>query len=411
MKQSEHNIEQQRKKAMQKNKRFFDAIYILIMLLVPGLLSSQVVVGSGTADGSSLLEVKSNTGGVLLPRMTSAERDAIASPATGLLVFNLTTICLESNMGTPSSPDWTPVTCRTGAITGINCAGATVIGTLAIGQAATNVIATVPYTGGNSGVYSGQAVTSTGVTGLTATLPAGHFADGSGSVSFIITGTPSAVGTANFALNIGGQSCTLSASVSYSCKAKTDATTFSNFLCYNLGAANTNADPFTPSWEINGGYWQWGRLAQAAAGPTGPNAGDANGGAISGWSTTVAPNGSWADGSKTSNDPCPAGYRVPTRAQWEGVIANNIATNVGTSWTVSPANYSTGKKFGNELMLPAAGYRRASDGLLSDRGGYVSYWSSTELGTQSWNMWFQNNYVDMDTDLRSYGMVVRCIEE
>mgnify|MGYP000688673957 CR=1 FL=1 len=28
---------------MQKNKRFFDAIYILIMLLVPGLLSSQVV--------------------------------------------------------------------------------------------------------------------------------------------------------------------------------------------------------------------------------------------------------------------------------------------------------------------------------------------------------------------------------
>ncbi len=396
---------------MQKNKRFFDAIYILIMLLVPGLLSSQVVVGSGTADGSSLLEVKSNTGGVLLPRMTSAERDAIASPATGLLVFNLTTICLESNMGTPSSPDWTPVTCRTGAITGINCAGATVIGTLAIGQAATNVIATVPYTGGNSGVYSGQAVTSTGVTGLTATLPAGHFADGSGSVSFIITGTPSAVGTANFALNIGGQSCTLSASVSYSCKAKTDATTFSNFLCYNLGAANTNADPFTPSWEINGGYWQWGRLAQAAAGPTGPNAGDANGGAISGWSTTVAPNGSWADGSKTSNDPCPAGYRVPTRAQWEGVIANNIATNVGTSWTVSPANYSTGKKFGNELMLPAAGYRRASDGLLSDRGGYVSYWSSTELGTQSWNMWFQNNYVDMDTDLRSYGMVVRCIEE
>jgi hypothetical protein len=32
------------------------------------------------------------------------------------------------------------------------------------------------------------------------------------------------------------------------------------FDCYNLAAIGkvTGADPFTPSWELNGGYWQWG---------------------------------------------------------------------------------------------------------------------------------------------------------
>jgi hypothetical protein len=33
------------------------------------------------------------------------------------------------------------------------------------------------------------------------------------------------------------------------------------FDCYNLSAIGktTNDDPFTPSWRLIGGYWQWGR--------------------------------------------------------------------------------------------------------------------------------------------------------
>ena len=42
-------------------------------------------------DASAQLDVSANNKGVLVPRMTTGERLAIASPATGLLVFDTTT--------------------------------------------------------------------------------------------------------------------------------------------------------------------------------------------------------------------------------------------------------------------------------------------------------------------------------
>lgn len=40
------------------------------------------------ADAKAMLDISSNTKGVLIPRMTQAERDAIGTPPQGLLVFN-----------------------------------------------------------------------------------------------------------------------------------------------------------------------------------------------------------------------------------------------------------------------------------------------------------------------------------
>lgn len=42
-------------------------------------------------DASAALEIESTTGGLLLPRVTTVQRDAIASPTRGLLVENTTT--------------------------------------------------------------------------------------------------------------------------------------------------------------------------------------------------------------------------------------------------------------------------------------------------------------------------------
>jgi uncharacterized protein (TIGR02145 family) len=100
-----------------------------------------------------------------------------------------------------------------GTITALSCSTATNNGTLTQGVAAASVSSSVPYTGGNGGTYTAQTITSTGVTGLTATLAAGTLLSGAGSVTYTITGTPATSGTANFALNIGGQTCTLNRTV------------------------------------------------------------------------------------------------------------------------------------------------------------------------------------------------------
>lgn len=52
---------------------------------------SSVGIGTDTPDPSAALEVSSTSGGVLLPRMTTTERDAISSPTDGLVIYNTTT--------------------------------------------------------------------------------------------------------------------------------------------------------------------------------------------------------------------------------------------------------------------------------------------------------------------------------
>jgi uncharacterized protein (TIGR02145 family) len=381
---------------------------MVIVWLTPGSLFGQT-------EPSALLDLQSTEKGFLMPRMTQAQRDAIVTPAKGLQIYNTTTDCVDINFGSPAAPSWQALNCWQGVINALHCGSAVITDTLTVGVAAAGVSVQVPYTGGNGGPHNGQVVSSTGVSGLTATLAAGNFALGAGSLSYAIGGTAASVGTASFELSIGGQSCTLSLTVvSAPCWAKVSATDTLYFMCHNLGSANTSANPLSPSWEINGGYWQWGRLGQAAPGPSGPGSSEANEGSISGWNTTNAPNGSWQDGTKTGNDPCPTGYRVPTNAQWDAVLANNAQSIVGTWSTTSTnhTNYSAGRFFGPALMLPAAGYRFYTDGALFNRGYYGYYWSSTELGTGfAWGLLPGSGSAFTLYDDHRNGYSVRCAAE
>jgi hypothetical protein len=64
------------------------SLLLLSFLLIPLFVGAQVGIGTFDPDPSSLLELFSESKGLLVPRMTSAERDLIIAPAVGLLIYN-----------------------------------------------------------------------------------------------------------------------------------------------------------------------------------------------------------------------------------------------------------------------------------------------------------------------------------
>lgn len=71
---------------------FAGAVTCQSTLAVTGATTLTGTVGvGGAAAASALLTVTSTTKGFLPPRMTAAQRDAIASPAAGLVVYNTDT--------------------------------------------------------------------------------------------------------------------------------------------------------------------------------------------------------------------------------------------------------------------------------------------------------------------------------
>lgn len=59
-----------------------------------------VGIGGAPTDDSALLELISTTQGFLYPRMTTAQRDAISSPADGLTIYNTDTKSIDTYNGT-----------------------------------------------------------------------------------------------------------------------------------------------------------------------------------------------------------------------------------------------------------------------------------------------------------------------
>jgi hypothetical protein len=51
---------------------------------------NKIVIGTDASNASAVLDVNSNSKGVLMPKLTDSERDAILQPAEGLLIFNVT---------------------------------------------------------------------------------------------------------------------------------------------------------------------------------------------------------------------------------------------------------------------------------------------------------------------------------
>ncbi|MCX6304961.1 MAG: hypothetical protein NT040_08335 [Bacteroidetes bacterium] len=101
------------------------ALFLWICLITGTGAYSQVAISTdnSTPDNSAMLDVKSTSRGLLIPRMTTAERNVIESPADGLMIFNTTTRCYDTYNGITSA--WETIHClacplpgAAGAITG-----------------------------------------------------------------------------------------------------------------------------------------------------------------------------------------------------------------------------------------------------------------------------------------------------
>src|SRR5262245_31183432 len=63
---------------------------IITLFWIQFSFAQNVGINNPAPDASSLLDLTSTSKGLLVPRMTSAQRIAIPTPATGLLVYDAT---------------------------------------------------------------------------------------------------------------------------------------------------------------------------------------------------------------------------------------------------------------------------------------------------------------------------------
>jgi uncharacterized protein (TIGR02145 family) len=99
------------------------------------------------------------------------------------------------------------------------------------------------------------------------------------------------------------------------------------------------------------------------------------------------------------NNPCPQGFRLPTKTELEAEIS---------SWGVN--NNAVGA-FGSPLHLVVAGSRKYNDGTNNTLGSEGDYWSSTTYHTStSFYMYFSDN-AGTSVDRRAEGKSVRCIKD
>ena len=320
----------------------------------------------------------------------------------------------------------TPSTSSTGTITAIDCGNAIVTGVVKKGEPVTGVSVAILYTGGDGNAYGTQTISSTGVTGLTATLTAGTFTSSNGSLIYTISGTSTSAGIASFAISIGGKTCTLNVTVNDVTQNPTSG--------YGSNISDIDGNSYK---TVYIGTQQWMvenlKVTKYNDGTAIPNVtdntlwGNNTSGAWAYYNNDAANNAkygklyNWYAVSPTMNgnkNVCPTGWHVPTDAEWTVLIdylggasiAGSKMKEVGTtSWNSSNTDATNTSLF---TGLPG-GYRN-DIGYYYDIGGYGYWWSSTKASTD--DAWYRrlsdyDGVADRGNFLKGNGLSVSCLRD
>ncbi|MDN3695567.1 hypothetical protein QWZ06_26715 [Chryseobacterium tructae] len=180
---------------------------LLLITSIFGVLSfAQVGIKKENPNLSADLELGSNNKTLLLNRV--ANTNAVANPVNGMMIYDMSEECVKAYQ----AGKWSK--CLGKGLNGkkalmnpvsLSCTSATVSPSPTAGQVYKGVL-TIPYTGGNGGVYDAASIQTNG---LTASLSAGQFAIGNGSLQYSITGTPDRTGSITFNVNVAGNTCSV----------------------------------------------------------------------------------------------------------------------------------------------------------------------------------------------------------
>lgn len=379
------------------------------------LATAQVTIGEGKEPESfSVLELISNQKrGLRLPQMEAEHRDRMTDTfkddetlnekAEGLMIFNQTIGCIEywngSNWinlcgivagGAVFEPTYNTYNDDTNSlyVDAVFIAGTGDGKTRGTGEAYTDV---------SAGYFKYTADTEINLasnsffhseSGLTVTIGEQTLAKGSGAISIKVSGTvdESYAGKAfDIPITLEGQQLTVRIHIGCGAyigdkldlAADNTANNWRQFQCFNLGA-DTSFDPFDPQPEIQGDKYKWGVKTVALTQVTDQQWGIYGNESWLSLQDSPTDDAPWTE----VNDPCPTGWRLPTKSEWEALIGNeniNYHVNIGPWHSEADPNYTTytaGKKLGGQLMLPSTGYRMHQDGSLLNQGSAIDYWGS-----------------------------------
>ena len=154
---------------------------------------------------------------------------------------------------------------------------------------------------------------------------------------------------------------------------------------------------FAAAPESIGMFYQWNR----------PKAWAATGN-ITGWYNTTPIGTTW----ESSNNPCPAGWRVPTLAELQSLLDTDKVTSEWTTENGINGRRFTDKTTNKSIFLPAAGFRGSYGGALYDAGSGGYYWSSTESNSDgAYRLTFNSGSAGLSYSNKAHGFSVRCVAE
>lgn len=381
----------------------------------------KVGIGTSSPDASAALDVSSTTRGFLPPRMTTAQRDAIASPVAGLIIYNSTTDALNFFSGSTNA--WESLGGAGGAL------GATANVSFINSFPSSNYMENSSMEGekieviiNNTGLsnidmsfatsditLSSPALTVSAVSPASRTISPGQ----SFTVTYTLSGTPAFDGVIEARYSFNGLEAIGAILIDPQTSVTQNGLTYLTvrsvgtgevWLDRNLGASRV-ATVFNDA-QAYGDLYQWGRgtdghekrnsaITNVASSTDAPGHGDF---IVGHYNWRSPQNVNLWQGVNGINNPCPTGYRVPTEGEFNAErLGFSPQTRAGA--------------FASVLKLPVAGRRSLHHpGGISDIGSAGCYWTATVSGGNIRYLYFNSYQTYIDTLNPGFGMSVRCIK-